>query len=113
MSVDADVESVAALLEDDTARRIVVETREERLSAAQLSRRCGVSESTVYRRLEELVGAGFLVERVRPDEAGHHEKVYAAALDRVVVEVRDDGFDVELTRTESMSDRFTRLIEEM
>lgn len=118
MSEQADVAAVAALLDDETARRILLETRTQPMSADTLSDRCGVSESTVYRRIEELQAQDLLVERTQPDEDGHHYQVYVATLDRVVVDVTDEGFEVDLrrrepAREEGVVDRFTRLVEEM
>ena len=107
------VGAVAAVLDDETARQILLETREQPMSADTLSDRCGVSPSTVYRRIEDLREHDLLDEQTRPDEDGHHYKVYTATLDRIVIEATDDGFEVEVTRQESMAGRFTRLLEEM
>lgn len=113
VSEQSEVDAVAAILEDETARRILLETRTQPMSADALSERCGVSESTVYRRIEDLRDLDLLVERTHPDEAGHHYNVYAATLDRIVIDVTDDGFDVEVSRREGMVERFTRLVEEI
>jgi DNA-binding transcriptional ArsR family regulator len=113
VSEDPDVAAVAALLEDDTARQILRETRTKPMSADRLSDRCGVSESTIYRRIEDLREHDLVEAQTRPDEDGHHYEVFTATLDRIVIDATDDGFTVEVTREESMSDRFTRLVEEM
>ena len=118
MSEQAEVAAVAELLEDETARRILLETRTQPMSADTLSERCNVSPSTVYRRIDDLREHDLLVEQTRPNEEGHHYQVYVATLDRVVVDVTDDGYEVELhhrepERTKGMVDRFTRLVEEM
>lgn len=113
VSEDSDVAAVAGLLEDDTARRILIETRTRPMSATELSERCGVSESTIYRRVEELAAQDLIEEGTRPDEDGHHYTVYAARADRLVFEATDDGFALEVSRRETPGDRFTRLVEEM
>lgn len=113
MSGDHDVAAVAAVLEDDTARRILLETRTQPMSAESLSDRCGVSESTIYRRVEDLREQKLLEAQTRPDEDGHHYEVYAATLDRIVIDATDDGFEVEVDRSEGMAGRFARLVEEM
>jgi len=113
VSEDPDVGAVAALLEDDTARQILLETRIQPMSAESLSDRCGVSESTIYRRVEDLREQDLIEARTQPDADGHHYEVYAATLDRIVVDATDDGFEVEVSRAESMAERFTRLVEEM
>lgn len=118
MSEQADVAAVAELLDDETARRILLETRTQPMSADTLSDRCGVSPSTIYRRIDDLQAHDLVAERTQPDEDGHHYKVYVATLDQVVVDVTDDGFEVDLRRREpsqeeGVVDRFTRLVEEM
>jgi predicted transcriptional regulator len=113
VSDDSDVARVAALLDDVTVRCILLATRSEPMSAEELSDRCGVSETTVYRRLEDLRELDLVAEQTRPDEDGHHYKVYSGTLDRIVLDVTDDGFDVSVERRESMSERFTRIVEDL
>lgn len=114
MSEEADIDAIAALLDDECARCILVQTRTKAMPAPDIADRCNVSGPTVYRRLSDLEEQDLVVERVRPDEAGHHYSVYRANLDRVTVRITDEGFDVRVERTrEAMADRFTRLIEEI
>ncbi|RQG97388.1 winged helix-turn-helix domain-containing protein [Natrarchaeobius oligotrophus] len=114
MSEEPPLEELAALLEDETARRILTEIYRKPMSANSLTERCDASEPTVYRRLEDMRRCGLLVERTRPDtERGHHYTEYATNLERIVVEIDDDGIDFRVDRRERMADRFTRLVEEM
>lgn len=114
MSEDCDVEAVAALLEDETVRTILTETSEEPMSASALSERCGVSEPTIYRRLEDLRECDLVEERTRPDPSGgHHHQVYAPRLRRVTVELDDGRLVMDVQREQNMADRFTDLIEQM
>lgn len=114
MSEDPDVESIAALLEDGTARQILTETSLEPMSATELSERCDVSEPTIYRRLEDLRECGLVEERTRPDpEGGHHHKVYSPTLERVSVELTEGRLDLQIERRTDVADRFTDLIEGM
>ncbi|MUV90923.1 helix-turn-helix domain-containing protein [Halapricum sp. CBA1109] len=108
---DPDVATVTDLLGDAVVRTILAATVEEPLSAAALSDRCGVSEATVYRRLQRLADHGLVEARTEPDEDGHHYKVYAATLDRVVVDLTADGLVVRVTRRQRMADRFTDFVE--
>ncbi|QLH80365.1 winged helix-turn-helix domain-containing protein [Halosimplex pelagicum] len=112
MSADDEVESVATLLADDTVRCLLLATREGPLSAAEIADRCGVSETTVYRRIEDLAARDLVVEHTELDDGGHHS-TYEATLDRVTVDVTDDGFEVAVERRDSMADAFTRLIEDL
>lgn len=107
------VEALGEILADGTARAILVEARDEPLSASELADRCGVSGPTIYRRLEDLKAQDLVETRTRPDPEGHHQEVHVATLDRATVDVLADGFAVELSRRESMADRFTRLVEGM
>jgi len=111
---DPDIETVADLLEDRTVREILVETSREPMSARTLKDRCDASGPTIYRRLERLREADFVVERTHPDpDGGHHRQVYAPNLDRVVIDLDEGVLSMEITRRERMADRFTRLVEEM
>ena len=112
MSEDSDIEAVAAVLEDETARTILTETSLEPMSANTLSECCGASKPTVYRRLEDLRDLDLLEERTKPDpEGGHHRTVYSTNMDRITVDLRDGELHLEIDRREDMADRFTRLIE--
>lgn len=113
MGVDdeRDVPTVTALLADDVARTILEACLEEPQSAERLSENCDVSESTVYRRLAELEALGLVAARTEPDEQGHHYDVYATTLDRVVVDLTADGFEVRVARRRRMADRFTEFVE--
>lgn len=83
------------------------------MSANDLVERCDASGPTVYRRLSDLQEHDFLIEQTHPDAEGHHYKVYQANLDRVTINLTDEGFEVTVKRAETMANRFTQLIEEM
>jgi DNA-binding Lrp family transcriptional regulator len=107
-------DDIYALLEDDYARRILVETYEDARSAEALSDACDASESTVYRRVEQLRERDLIDGVQRLDPGGHHHEVYAARLEQVTIELTEDGFVVEIDRAdETAADRFTRLYEEL
>lgn len=112
MSGDEEIERIAAVLEDPTARTILTETSQEPMSATTLSDRCGVSEPTIYRRVEDLRDCDLLVERPELDpDGGHHRTLYATNFERVTVELQNGQLDVHVDRREDPADRFTRLIE--
>jgi DNA-binding transcriptional ArsR family regulator len=115
VSEDCAIEDVAALLEDETARTILTATSVEPMSATALSERCGVSEPTVYRRLDDLRECHLIEERTEPDlEGGHHEKVYVPRLERVTVTLTEGELALEVDRREeTMADRFTELVEQI
>lgn len=114
MSEDCEVEDVAALLEDETARNILTATSIEPMSANALSERCGASEPTIYRRLEELRACDLVEERTKLDPSGgHHRKVYSPRMERVTVELDDGSLTLSVKRREDVADRFTDLVEGM
>lgn len=105
---------VYSLLDDEYARRILIETYEETRSAGALSDACDASEATVYRRLERLRDQGLVesVQEVDPD-AGP-QQVYAARLDRVSIDLTATGFEISIEYIdETAADRLTRLYEEL
>ncbi|MFB6151857.1 MAG: ArsR/SmtB family transcription factor [Haloarculaceae archaeon] len=106
-----DLDDVAWLLDDDCAQTILARTLEEPMSAPELTEVCEASRATVYRRLGDLSDRGLVSERTEPDADGHHRTVYVAALDRVVVDLTGDGFEVTVTRRERAADRFTDFVE--
>ena len=113
VSEEPTLETVVALLDDDHARAILTATSDEALSAKELSERCDVSQSTVYRRVDRLTEAGLVTERTRPRADGHHDTVYVARLDELTVRLRDGRLEFELDRVgEDIADRLTRLWEE-
>lgn len=115
MNEDCALEDVAALLEDETARTILTATSVEPMSATALSERCGVSEPTIYRRLDDLRECNLVEEQTKPDLGdGHHEKVYQPRLERVTVTLEDGDLQLHIDRrAETMADRFTELVEGM
>ncbi|WP_255197343.1 ArsR/SmtB family transcription factor [Halorarius litoreus] len=104
-------DEVFDLLGDEYVRDILVATSREALSAKELSDRCGMSVSTVYRRAETLTSHGLLVERTHIDRDGHHHSEFEAAIDHLDVDLDADGFNIALRQKEDVVDRFTRVWE--
>ena len=99
------------LLDDEYARDILVATYREPKSADALAEVCDASPSTIYRRVERLEDQRLLDAEQRLDPDGHHYEVYAACLQRVTVELTEDGIEIDVDREEDAVDRFTRLYE--
>lgn len=109
---ETDLATLVALLDDDHVRTILAATSTEPLSASELGERCGVSESTIYRRVDRLREASLVAEQTRPRADGHHETVYVATLDRFAVELDDEGFELSVKRRgDDMIDQLTRMWE--
>jgi len=107
---DRDLDTVVALLGDEHVRSILTATSEHPRSAAELSERCGLSMSSIYRRLDRLSEADLVDERTRPRSDGHHETVYVSRLDRFEVTIRDGDLSWEVERrSDDVADELTRL----
>lgn len=113
MSEECDLETVAAIIEDECARTILAETSVRAMTVNELADRMDASKPTIYRRIDDLEACGLVAARVRPDDEGHHEKVFTATFDRLTVELDDGTYDYELERTEPMADRLTRFVERL
>ncbi|RQG98548.1 helix-turn-helix domain-containing protein [Natrarchaeobius oligotrophus] len=108
---DGDDVDVVDILGDDYAKTILVHAREEPKSVQALSDACEADPSTIYRRVERLTEADLLTDHQHLDPDGHHHKVYATQLQEVRIRLGDDGYVVEIDRSEPAADRFTRLYE--
>lgn len=113
MAQDPVPADVFALLDDEYARGILKATNRKPMSAPQLAEELDASEPTVYRRVERLRGVGLLSESTELSDSGHHRSVYRARLERVVVELADDGFSISVDRAEHPADRFTEMWEDV
>lgn len=112
MTEGNEVREIAALLEDEYAHAILIHTSTGEMSATDLSEACDASVSTIYRRIERLQEHDLLAEQLNLDRDGHHYKTYTARLDRIEIELAEDGFEIEITyRPEDAADRFTDLFE--
>lgn len=107
---DLDLSDLIGLFDDEHVRSILAATSAEPLSAGELSDRCGVSVSTIYRRVDQLEDANLVREETRPRPDGHHESIYVSTLDRFELTVRDGEMDWELERHhQDIADELTRL----
>lgn len=80
-----------AALEDADCRAIMDATSEETLSAAELSEECDLPLSTTYRKIDKLVDADLLEERIRIRKSGKHTSEYVLGVDDLVVSVESSG----------------------
>lgn len=107
---DPNLADVVALLDDEHVRSILVATSAEPLSAKELGERCDLSVSSIYRRVDELRDLDLLEERTRPRRDGHHETVYASALGRFELTIRDGDLDWTVERAGGdVADELSRL----
>lgn len=95
------IDTTAALdaLDDPDCRALLEATVEGALTASELVDECGVPRSTTYRKVERLVEASLLEERVRIGSDGEHASEYRRAFEDVVVSVSaSEGVEVEISQ---------------
>jgi len=114
VAADPDPADVFALLDDEYARALLAATSTEPMTPTELSDRCDMSLSTVYRRLNDLEECGLVAADVVPDADGNQPRRYEARLDELRVSLDDGDFSLELatpSRTREFADTFTDLWE--
>lgn len=105
-----DLDRVIELLDDEHVRTILAATSAEPRSAGELSERCEISPSNIYRRLGELQEEGLVSEQTRPRADGNHESVYAATLSAFELRFEDGELTWSLKREEGdVADGLTRM----
>jgi predicted transcriptional regulator len=113
MAEEGDLETIAGILEDETARRILANTSSEPMTVNELATHLDASKPTIYRRIERLEDNELLAATIRPSESGPQEKVFQATFDKLVVSLDDGTYSYSIERTERMADRLTRFIDQL
>lgn len=98
VSEDPDLATVASLIDNEHARRILTATSVDPMSATELTERCDASLPTVYRVLDRLQAVDLVEEGTRLRDDGHHDTVYLATLDGFEVSLEDGTFELSLSR---------------
>lgn len=88
-------DAVLEALGDDSSRSILVATSCRPMTAKELTERCHVSPTTVYRRINALVDRGLLEKRVSLDAGPNQNTVYEPTFARADVRLTPDGVRVE------------------
>lgn len=102
-------EDVLELLGERRVREILEATSREPMSAKALSEECEVARSTIYRRVEEMLEHGLLIERTRVRPDGSHHSVYEANVTHLGVDVENGRLDVRVQVHEGAAGRFSRM----
>jgi DNA-binding transcriptional ArsR family regulator len=85
------VQQLLDALDDADCRAILDATREEPLTAKEVSEAHDLPLSTTYRKLDILTEAGLLEERTRIRQSGKHANEYARLVDDVVISLGPRG----------------------
>ncbi|WP_222916108.1 helix-turn-helix domain-containing protein [Natrinema sp. SYSU A 869] len=86
-------EEICSALDDPDCREII-RNLEEPMTASELSKRCEIPQSTLYRKLELLTEATLLEESTEIRQDGHHASKYSVAFDEITL-----GLDEERSLT--------------
>lgn len=96
------IDTVLEALEDTHCRTILAATSEEALAVTEICDSFGIAQSTAYRKVEALVDAGLLEEKLRLRSSGNHVSTYACNVEDVTVSVDDEsGVTLSVTHAEA------------
>ena len=91
--------AVLTLLADAEARTILQAAESEPRSVAELVEASGIPTSTAYRKIDDLVGADLLEERIRIRTDGHNASEYVTRVASVTVTFSEaEGLEVAYQR---------------
>jgi len=123
VSEESALGDVLDLLSDEYARAILAATSERPMSAKEIAAECGMSEPTVYRRIERLREHELVAERTQIETGGNDYSVYAATLSGFSVDLTDGAFESTVERVSEpafpgqneadTADRFTKMWENL
>ncbi|MWV41933.1 MULTISPECIES: helix-turn-helix domain-containing protein [Natrialba] len=82
-------EEICAALDDPDCREII-RNLEEPMTASELTKRCDIPQSTLYRKLELLTDSTLLEESTEIRRDGHHASKYSVAFDEITLALEDD-----------------------
>lgn len=94
-STTVHTDAALTALDDEDCRALLAAAAGQARTASELIDRSGVPRSTTYRKLDDLVAAGLLEERVRISLDSFHASEYRRTVDDVLVSVSAAG-DVEV-----------------
>ncbi len=108
---DPEADTMLETLGDEGARTIV-KTLSEPLTATELSERCDIPLSTMYRKLDTLVDASLLSEQTQIKRNGQHTTRYVRNFERLTIEVTESNrFNASIDRPDEAETADQRLEE--
>lgn len=104
-AAETELQAVLETLADPECREILDELKTEQ-SAQEVAERCDLPQTSAYRKLEALSGAGLVAEGTQLRADGHHVKTYEREVTGVFVLLEDDaGFDFEFVNEPTSADQ--------
>lgn len=117
-AAETEIQAVLETLADPECREILDELETEQ-SAQEVAERCDLPQTSAYRKLEALSGAGLVAEGTQLRADGHHVKTYEREVTGVFVLLEDDaGFDFEfvdepITADQRLAQFWSRISDEL
>ncbi|WP_247003054.1 winged helix-turn-helix domain-containing protein [Halosolutus gelatinilyticus] len=97
-------EEICAALDDPDCREII-RSLDEPMTASELTSRCEIPQSTLYRKLELLTDATLLEESTAIRRDGHHASKYSVAFDEITLVLEEDrSLSVQIERPARTAD---------
>ena len=89
------------VLSDSKNQSILVEMKcqEDSLTAKEISEKCEIPLSTVYRKLDTLLGAGLIKELMELRKGCTHTHTYELRFEDIEVSVTEEGMKAEISRS--------------
>ncbi|RKD94041.1 winged helix-turn-helix domain-containing protein [Halopiger aswanensis] len=82
-------EEICAALDDPDCREII-RNLEEPMTASELTNRCEIPQSTLYRKLELLTESTLLEESTEIRRDGHHASKYSIAFEEITLSLDEE-----------------------
>lgn len=116
---DPDADTVLDTLGDEGSR-MIIEALSEPQTATELSERCDIPLSTMYRKLDRLVDASLLSEQTQIKRNGQHTTRYVRNFERLTIEMSEtdtlhasiDRPDVPETADQRLEELWAKIREE-
>ena len=110
VSEEVTKQRILAAVADEYSRMILTRTKDEPVSALNLSKNYEIPITTVYRRVEELVQAGLLgaVKSGRTSDGKWYE-LYRSLLSRIDISFKQGDIRVEVEVNDHIADKFTSM----
>jgi len=98
------VQCVLDALDDEECRAILEATKQESLTAGEISEECDLPSSTAYRKIDLLADADLLTEELRLRRSGKHVSEYDCGIEDVTLTVGQSGVALTVDHADSGAD---------
>ena len=99
------------ILGDECAREVLVAGADEPVTVEDLVEACGVSASTVYRRLRQLEALGLMNSDTDIRSDGGNRSVYVTDVERLELDISSDGLDLILDADQRRGEQVLTLLQ--